>query len=61
MESLHLRWRVIGVEKVTQIVRATHFAAVHNFAHDLDQLYKIAIVDDHTPQRFAGRPRESYA
>jgi len=61
MESLHLRWRVIEVEKVTQIVRARHFAAVHNLAHDLDQLYKIAIVDDHTPQRFAARMRERYA
>jgi hypothetical protein len=60
MESLHLRWRIIGEKNVAQILCATHFAAVHKTTHDLNQVYYCAMTDDHALQLCAGRARENY-
>lgn len=49
------------MKKLTQNMRALHFAAMHNFTHDLDQLWYCAMTDDHSQQRFADRVRENYA
>ncbi len=48
------------MKKLTQNLRAVHFAAVHNFAHDLDQLCSCAMTDDDL-RYFCHRVEGNYA